>query len=81
MIQCDVIVLFCLWCSQPIPEDRRRRGCTTCSRECGKEKRKHYLAERKLRYRKAAGLGDGKCERFERAALPASTTAQDVAGL
>ena len=60
---------FCVWDRVAIPEDRRRKGAVTCSQECARNRRKHYLLERKERYRRAAGLtqkgkrpgGEEKC--------------------
>ena len=47
---------FCVWDKAAIPEERRRRRAVTCSKACAGNRRKHYLLERKQRYRKAAGL-------------------------
>jgi len=47
---------FCVWDRVAIPERRRRKGAVTCSQECARDRRKHYLLERKERYRRAAGL-------------------------
>jgi len=47
---------FCVWDRVAIPEHRRRKQAVTCSQECARKRRKHYLLERKERYRKAAGL-------------------------
>jgi hypothetical protein len=47
---------FCVWDGVAIPENRRRKGAVTCSKECARNRRKHYLLERKERYRRAAGL-------------------------
>jgi hypothetical protein len=60
---------FCVWDRVAIPEKRRRKGAVTCSRQCARNRRKHYLLERKERYRKAAGVpkkgqkpgGEEKC--------------------
>lgn len=49
---------FCVWDKAAIPEERRRRRAVTCSKACARSRRKHYLLERKQRYRKAAGLLD-----------------------
>jgi len=61
---------FCVWDRVAIPEDRRRKGAVTCSQECARKRRKHYLQERKERYRRAARLtqkgkrpgGEEKCD-------------------
>ena len=69
---------FCVWDRVAIPEHRRRKQAVTCCRECARARRKHYLLERKERYRRAAGLsnkgqgtvGEEKCIYGERNHVP-----------
>ena len=69
---------FCVWDGVAIPEKRRRKGAVTCSRQCARNRRKHYLLERIERYRRAAGVprkgpgpsGEEKCTHGESNHVP-----------
>jgi hypothetical protein len=51
---------FCLLCGHPIPPERERRNCFTCSQDCKREYRRQKRLERNKRVCKTCGRPKSK---------------------
>jgi hypothetical protein len=56
---------YCILCSEPIPEDRQRRGAVTCSSDHQREYRRQRRSERAVRFCRLCGRAAKKVKPTE----------------